>query len=133
MAENAKSTGLRSPLARVRGLGSAHHGAGAWWAMRLTSLALVPLGLWFVVSVVSMAGATIEEMRAWLSGPFSATMMILTLAVTFHHGAAGVREIVEDYVHDKGAKLAAVVAVNFLSAALALWSIVSVLTIAFGG
>lgn len=129
---DAKPT-LRAPLARVRGLGSAHHGVEAWWSLRLTSIALVPLGLWFVVSVISMMGATLDEMRAWLSSPFSATMMVLTLAVTFHHGAAGVREILEDYVHHKGARLAAVIAVNFLSAALALWTIVSVLTIAFGG
>ena len=51
--DNART--LRTPLARVRGLGSAHHGAGAWWTMRLTSLALVPLGAWFVVSVISLA------------------------------------------------------------------------------
>ncbi|MFN8926210.1 MAG: succinate dehydrogenase, hydrophobic membrane anchor protein [Rhodospirillales bacterium] len=129
--DNART--LRTPLARVRGLGSAHHGAGAGWTMRLTSLALVPLGAWFVVSVISLAGAPLSEVRAWLGSPIQATLLLLTLAVTFHHSHHGVQEIVEDYIHVKGVKMAVLIASGFVHVLLAALSLFSVLKIAFGG
>jgi succinate dehydrogenase / fumarate reductase, membrane anchor subunit len=124
---------LRTPLAQVRGLGSAHHGAGPWWAMRLTSLALIPLGAWFVVSLISLVGAPLSEVRAWLGSPIQATLLVLTLAVTFHHSHHGVQEIVEDYIQVKGAKMAVLVASGFLHVLLAALAAFSVLKIAFGG
>ncbi|HZH29060.1 MAG TPA: succinate dehydrogenase, hydrophobic membrane anchor protein [Azospirillaceae bacterium] len=124
---------LRTPLKRVRGLGAAHHGASAWWTMRMTSLALVPLGIWFIAGVISLVGEPREAVAAWLQNPVSAALMVLTLAVTFHHSASGVREILEDYVHIQGVKIAAIVFTYFACTVLAGISIFAVLRLAFGG
>jgi succinate dehydrogenase / fumarate reductase, membrane anchor subunit len=90
---------LRSPLSMARGLGSAKHGADHWWLQRLTSIALIPLTLWFVLSVIIHLGASYEEFVAWMRSPFSATMMVLTVAVTFHHAQSGMQVVYEDYLH----------------------------------
>lgn len=132
MSTSATSTSLRSPLGRVRGLGSAKSGTAHWWGQRLTALALIPLSIWFVVCVAAHLGVDHAGMKAWLSHPAPATMMILTIGVTFHHAVNGVQVVIEDYVHTECVKLAALVAVRFLGYALATAGIVSVLKIAFG-
>lgn len=124
---------LRTPLARARGLGSAKSGTEHWWLSRLTSLALVPLTLWFVISVIGHLDASWIEMRAWLSSPWPAVLMILTVGVTFHHTASGLQVVIEDYVHHELAKTFAIIAVKFLCLLLAVAGIFSVLKIAFGG
>lgn len=124
---------LRSPLSRARGLGSAKAGTEHWWGLKLTSLALVPLTLWFVASVIAHAGASHAEVVAWLSRPVNAVLMILTLGVTFHHMAQGTRSIIEDYVHHEMAKTGTIVSVNGLCWIMAVATIFSVLRIAFGG
>ncbi len=124
---------LRSPLAAARGLGSSKHGTEHWWSQRLSALALIPLSLWFVIAVITHLGANHEQFTAWLKGsPFSAIMMILTVAVTFHHGQSGVQVVIEDYVHTEWAKIAGIIAVKFLSFALAAACIFAVLKISFG-
>lgn len=124
---------LRTPLGRARGLGSAKSGTEHWWTSRLTSLALVPLTLWFLISVIGHLGAPWAEMRDWLSSPWSAVLMILTVGVTFHHTASGLQVVIEDYVHHEMAKTLAIIAVKFLCLLLAVAGIFSVLKIAFGG
>ncbi len=131
MASNASSN-LRAPLARARGLGSAKHGTEHWWHARLTSVALIPLTIWFVVGVLSHIGASHAEFVAWLSSPFSAVMMILTIAVTFHHAQSGMQVVYEDYLHNEGVKLAAIIGTKFLALLLAGISIFAVLKISFG-
>ena len=124
---------LRSPLARVRGLGAAGEGTGHWWAQRVTALALVPLTVWFVIAVAGHAGASYEEMRAWLGSPFSAGMMILLIAATFYHAALGLQVVLEDYVHHEGAKIASILVVKGLAIILGLTAALSVLSILFRG
>jgi len=130
---DASQTSLRTALGRVRGLGSAKSGTAHWWLQRLTSLALIPLTVWFVVSVIAHVGAPYDDVRAWLSQPWSATLMILLLVATFHHAAAGMQVVYEDYIHNHAIRLAADLATKGLAFLLAAYGIVAVLKIAFGG
>jgi succinate dehydrogenase / fumarate reductase, membrane anchor subunit len=124
---------LRTDLARVRGLGSARNGTGHWWAQRLTALALVPLMLWLVVSLVMLAGAEHATVVAWLGNPLVAVPMVLLIAAGFHHAQLGVQVVIEDYVHTECLKVASIILVKFAAAALGVAAAFSVLKIAFSG
>jgi succinate dehydrogenase / fumarate reductase membrane anchor subunit len=122
----------RSIRARVHAQASTRHGSGEWLAERLTSVALVPLSLWFVLAAVGLSGADYAAVRAWLGTPFNTTAMILFVVVLFWHTQLGVRVIIEDYVHHEGIKLASLMLVNFAAAALGLLSVVAVLKVSLG-
>jgi succinate dehydrogenase / fumarate reductase, membrane anchor subunit len=124
---------LRTPLGRARGLGSAKEGLHHWWVQRLTALALIPLTVWFVASVVGLAGSGYEEFAGWLSTPCNATVMILFLGVTFHHAQSGMQVVLEDYISDHGSRIASIIVVKFICYGLASLSIVSTLIVTFGG
>lgn len=119
----------RSELGRARGLGSARAGSHHWWAQRLTSLALVPLTLWFIFSVIHLSGASHQVVIDWLSAPLTLGLMLALILATFHHLQLGVQVVIEDYVNDERAKMGAVLAMKALCALLALVCIVSVLKI----
>lgn len=123
---------FRPDLARVRGLGSAKEGVQHWWVQRLTALALVPLTLWLVASLVSLTGAPYAGVRAWLGQPLTVGLLTLLIAVTFHHAQLGLQVVIEDYVHHEGAKLALLLLVKAAAAVLALAGILAVLFVAFG-
>ena len=123
---------MRTPLGHAYGLGSAKAGFHHWWVTRLTSVALIPLGIWFVIAVLGHARLDYAGMHGWLGRPFVAIAAILTVAVTFWHTALGMQVVFEDYIHHEGAKLAAVYAVKFLCVALAVAGIFAVLRVAFG-
>lgn len=122
---------LRSPLGRVRGLGSAKDGTGHWWAQRLTALALIPLGLWFCAAVIAMTGADYATVAAWAGSPLVAGLLILLLGATFYHAALGLQVVIEDYVHHEMVKLLLILAVKAILSALALAAILSVLLLLF--
>ncbi|MEE8559565.1 MAG: succinate dehydrogenase, hydrophobic membrane anchor protein [Alphaproteobacteria bacterium] len=124
---------LRTPLGRVRGLGSAREGVAHWWGQRLTAIALVPLAIWFVVSIAALAGADHGAVVAWLRAPVSAILMVLLIAVSFHHLQLGLQVVLEDYVQTEGLRLAAIIGVKFAAAAFALAAVFAVLKVAFGG
>lgn len=124
---------LRTDLGKVRGLGSAKEGVEHWWAQRLTALALVPLTLWFVASVVGLAGSDIGPVRAWIGHPMSAILLVLLIAATFHHMQLGLRVVIEDYVHTEWLKITGIVLVKFAAIALAVAAAFAVLKIAFAG
>ena len=124
---------LRTPLARARGLGSAREGVHHWWAQRLTAIALIPLVVWFAISLVMMSGADYGAVRAWIGSPMVMVLLILTIAVGLHHGQLGLQVVIEDYVHGDGSKLALIVAVRFIAVLFGLAAIVAVLRIGFGG
>lgn len=131
---SASPNDLRSPLARVRGLGSAKNGSGHWLTLRLTALALAPLGLWFVGGLVRhIAQGDYTAARMWLASPCTAVLMVVLLVVGFHHAANGLQEILEDYVHGKAVRLTSLIAIKFAGVLLAAAGIFSVLKIAFGG
>ena len=123
---------MRSPLARAIGLGSAREGVGPWWAERVSAVALVPLTLWFVASIIAHTGSDYAAFIAWLKAPLIATLMILLLIALFHHTALGLQVVIEDYVHS-GVKFAAIMAVRLSCLALATAGVVATLRIAFIG
>lgn len=122
-----------NPLAKVRGLGSAKNGTHHWIAQRMTAVALVPLTLWFVISLIGLIGADLAAVQAWLSSPFNAVMMILTLAAGFHHAQLGLQVVIEDYIHGHGAKIAAMWFVKGAAYFFGAAAIFSVIKLAIGG
>jgi succinate dehydrogenase / fumarate reductase membrane anchor subunit len=124
---------LRTPLARARGLGSAKHGVHHWWAQRLTAVALIPLVVWFAVSLVMLSGADYGVARAWIGSPLVMVLLTLTIVVGLHHAQLGMQVVIEDYVHADGVKLALVMAVRFVAVFFGLAAIVAILRIGFGG
>ncbi|MBK8534769.1 MAG: succinate dehydrogenase, hydrophobic membrane anchor protein [Candidatus Competibacteraceae bacterium] len=121
---------IRTPLARVRGLGTAKDGTHHWWMQRVTSIALVPLVLWFVISMLSVSRADYETFQHWLGNPIRAGLMVALLAAMFYHANLGMQVIFEDYVRPEGAKILAVLATQFVLFLLGAISIVAVLKIA---
>ncbi len=124
---------LRSPLARVRGLGSAQDGTHHWWLQRVTAIALVPLVVWFIISMLRVAPEGQAAVRAWIASPITMTMLILFIAVGLWHAALGLQVVIEDYVHTKGWRIGLDLAVKFIAAALIVAGIVAIFKIAFGG
>ena len=124
---------LRTPLARARGLGSARDGLHHWWAQRLTAIALIPLVVWFAISLVMLSGADYDVARAWIGSPLVMVLLILTISIGLHHGQLGMQVVIEDYVHGDGWKLALIVAVRFVAVVFGLAAVVAILRIGFGG
>lgn len=124
---------LRTPLSRARGLGSAHEGAHHWWQQRMTAVAMVPLVFWFVMALASQVGADHAAMKAWLSSPVNATLLIALLVSVFHHAQLGLQVVIEDYVHCNAVKVASIVVTKLLAVLFGIFSVVSVLMIAMGG
>ena len=118
---------MRSPLGRARGLGAAKAGAAHWWAQRLTSIALVPLTLWFLCAAVRMIGATRDDVVFWMAGPLPIVLMIALVIATFHHLQLGLQVVIEDYVNNDWLRIGSILLVKGLSLLLALACIVSVL------
>jgi succinate dehydrogenase / fumarate reductase, membrane anchor subunit len=118
---------MRSPLGRARGLGTAKAGASHWWAQRLTSIALLPLTLWFLCAAVRMIGATRDDVVFWMAGPLTIVLMIALVIATFHHLQLGLQIVIEDYVNSDWLRIGSILLVKGLSLLLALACIVSVL------
>ncbi len=124
---------MRSPLGRVRGLGSAKEGADHWFFEKLTALALVPLSVWFVAAVLGGIGADYATLKAWMSVPGNMTLMILLIVAFFWHASFALGTVIEDYVHHKPANVGGLIAVKFCCIFLTVFTIVSVLKIGLGG
>ena len=124
---------LRTDLGKVRGLGSAKEGTQHWWAQRVTAIALIPLILWFVASVVGLAGADIGPVRAWIAQPVTAILLVVLIGVTFHHMQLGLQVVIEDYFQAEGLKFTCIILVKFASVLLAVAAAFAVLKIAFAG
>ena len=122
----------RTPLARARGLGSAKDGVGHWWVQRLTAIALIPLVVWFAVSLVMLSGADYAIVRAWIGSPLVMVLLILTIGVGLHHGQLGMQVVLEDYT-DGAWRVALIVLVKFIAVVFGLGAIVAILRIGFGG
>ncbi|MBT5769571.1 MAG: succinate dehydrogenase, hydrophobic membrane anchor protein, partial [Rhodospirillaceae bacterium] len=92
---------MRSPLSRARGLGSAKSGTDQWWIQRLTALALIPLVIWFVVSMIIVTGADHAAALEFIRSPINSVLLILLIVATFHHGQLGLQVVIEDYIHTR--------------------------------
>lgn len=124
---------LRTPLKNVRGLGAAKEGTHHWSVQRVTSIALIPLTLWFVYSVLSFAAGDYQSAIAWAAEPHSTVMLLMLVIITFHHSQLGLQVVIEDYVHCEVLKMVTLLASKFLNFALGLAGCVAILKIAFGG
>ncbi len=109
------------------------HGAGHWWAKRLTSFALVPLTIWFVPSMAMLAGKSHGAVVAWLGAPLNAILMALLLTATFYHLWLGLESINEEYVHTERRHIGTMIAMKIAVAVLALAALFAVARIALGG
>jgi succinate dehydrogenase / fumarate reductase, membrane anchor subunit len=123
---------MRTPLGRVRGLGSAKSGTEEFWLQRITAIASIPLtlaGLWLVIS---LTGRTYPGVKQILGSPLVAVLMMLFVIANVLHMKIGVQVVIEDYVHDKLQKLTLITVNNFFAWAVALACIFAVLKISFG-
>jgi succinate dehydrogenase / fumarate reductase membrane anchor subunit len=123
---------LRSPIGRVLGLGAAKDGVGHWWSQRVTSVALVILGLWFVSALLRLGDLNYALVTTWIAVPVNAVLLSLLVGTAVYHSLLGVQVVVEDYVESKGVKIVTMLVLNFVHVALGALGIFSVLKIAFG-
>jgi succinate dehydrogenase / fumarate reductase membrane anchor subunit len=123
---------LRSPLGKVLGMGSAKDGTGHWWAQRVSAVALIPLTLWFMFSLLALPALDYATVRAWLSFPWSGFLAVLLVAVLTYHSYLGTTEVIEDYVHSAGMKLLSLLLLRFLYVLVGGASIFAILRVAFG-
>ena len=124
---------METPIARVRGLGSARSGAHHWWLERLTSVSTLLLLVWFVVSLLRLPSLEHSAVTEWLSAPLGAVPMLLLIVSTFWHLKLGLQVVIEDYVHEEGMKFFSITLLNFFTIALGALAFFAVLRIAFGG
>ena len=124
------SADLRSPIKIAQGLGSAKSGAHHFMVQRITAVALIGLGLWFVWIALSMLHMYYAGARALIAQPFNAVLMIAFVVAVFWHTQLGVQVIIEDYVHTRGLELALQITVKFLCFLGAVASALAVIRIA---
>lgn len=129
---HSKST-MRTPLGRVRGLGSAKAGTGHFWMQRMTAVSNAILVIAFVAILVSLTGKPYPAAMAILSHPVVALLLLLFIISALIHMRIGMQTIIEDYVHGEGAKVLAVIANTFFAVAVGAASVFAILKIAFGG
>ena len=122
---------LRSPLSRVKGLGSAKDGTHHFWHQRLTSLLLIPLVLWLGFSLAAMPvdHATLVD---WVGQPLVTIALVLLIGTTFYHAQLGLQVVIEDYVASHSRRTIALLLSSFLCLLFGLVGVVAVLKIAFG-
>jgi succinate dehydrogenase / fumarate reductase membrane anchor subunit len=124
---------LRSPLGTVSGLGSARSGVHHWWLQRLTSIALVPLTIWFTVSILSLPSMDHVTVLAWMAQSWTALLLIVLVLVATYHSQLGVRVVIEDYIPSPGTRTLTLVTLTFVHALLAVAGVFAILKVAFGG
>jgi succinate dehydrogenase membrane anchor subunit len=123
---------IRTPIGRVRGLGSAKSGTEHFWHQRLTAVANVFLVTAFVVILVSLLGRSHAAVIQILGSPFVAIVMLLMVGSVTYHMKLGMQVVIEDYVHDEKWKFAAIIANTFFAIAVAAACAYALLKISFG-
>jgi succinate dehydrogenase / fumarate reductase membrane anchor subunit len=121
---------LRSPLGRVLGEGPARSGVHHWWVQRLTSIALVPLGIWFIVSLIALPLANHGVLVAWMAHGWNALLLLVFALVATWHSKLGVQVVIEDYLHSHGTKTLAVILNIFAHVLLGAAAVYAMLKIA---
>ena len=121
---------LRTPLGKVLGRGSAGDGVSHWWTQRVTAVALLPLTAWFAISLLTHALQSYEVMRGWLGQPYVAVLAILLVLTLALHSKHGVKVVVEDYVHGKGAKTTLLLLSTFVHVTAAVAAVFAILVLA---
>lgn len=119
----------RSPLAKVRGLGSAKAGTSHWWMQRVTAVVLIPLSFWLIMFLNLSLNAPYQEMIEWLALPLNTLGMVAWVLAVFYHAALGLQVVIEDYIAAEGVKIVAVWTVNLSFLLLALAALIAVFRI----
>ena len=123
---------MKTPLGQVRGTGAAREGAGHWWHERLSSLAVLILFVWLIVSLLRLPALDHASIVQWLSSPLAAAPMLLLVFTTFWHLQMGLIVVIEDYVHEEGSRMFWSAMVKFVAAGAGTLAAFSVLKIALG-
>lgn len=121
---------LRSALGQVRGHGAAGGGARHWLSQRVTALALIPLSIWFVISLLGLKPIDYLTLRAWISEGWAPVLLGLLLLVLSYHSSLGVQVVIEDYVSDNAKKFVALLASRFIHALVAAAGVFAVVKVA---
>lgn len=124
---------LRSPLGKALGMGAAKEGAGHWWSQRVSAVALVLLGPWFVLSLICVGDLSYANVVAWIAMPLNTVLLSLLVVTTAYHAQLGLQVVVEDYVPSKGTRMLTMLVINFGLLLLGVLGVFSVLRIAFAG
>ncbi len=123
---------LRSPLSRVLGSGSAKEGTDHWWGQRLSAVALLVLGLWFILALTTLGSFDYLDVVRWAGHPSNSVMLILLSLTLAYHSDLGIQVIIEDYVHGSFVKLVAVILNKFAHVFFLMTALFAILKIAFG-
>lgn len=124
---------LRSSLGRAKGNGTSRSGAAEWKTARVTSIALTPLSMWFIISMLHMASHSYDDVLRWMSLPIVMVLLIAMVVLTFLHLQLGLQVIIEDYVRGEGIKAASILLTRGICFALALLCVVSVVKVGLTG
>jgi succinate dehydrogenase / fumarate reductase membrane anchor subunit len=123
---------MRTPLNRVRGLGSAHAGTGHFWLQRLTAIANIPLVIYFVFVIASLSGRSHAAVTATLGEPVNALLLLAAVLSITMHMRIGMQVVIEDYIHHEATKLTLVVLNTFFTVAVGLSAAFAVCRISLG-
>lgn len=123
---------MRTPLNKVRGLGSAKEGADHFWKQRVTALANVPLTLFLVISIVLLAGKDHATVAAYIGSPLAALAFMALVISAAIHMRLGMQVVIEDYVHGEAAKILLLIANTFFSILVALACIMAIIKLSLG-
>ena len=123
---------LRTPLGRVRGLGTAREGVPHWVAQRLTAVALLPLTIWFLWIALRVFALGYADARSFVAQPMNAVLLAAFVICAFHHAHLGMQVVIEDYVHTRWLELTLLVTVKFICWLAAAASVLAIVRIALG-
>ncbi|MGD0147110.1 MAG: succinate dehydrogenase, hydrophobic membrane anchor protein [Xanthobacteraceae bacterium] len=123
---------IRTPLARVRGFGTAKSGTGHFWHQRVTAIANIPLTIAVVIILITLLGRNQAAVAQILGSPAIAIIMLLFVGSITIHMRIGMAVIIEDYVHDETAKLALLMANTFFTIVVGLTAAFGIIKLSFG-
>jgi succinate dehydrogenase / fumarate reductase membrane anchor subunit len=123
---------LRTPLSKVRGLGSAKDGTHHFWYQRITAIVLVPLILWICYSLIRMTTMEYESVLIWISSPINTLLLLALVIAVFFHALLGIQVVIEDYIHTEWQKIASIILVKFLVFLAGMASVLAIVKIFLG-
>jgi succinate dehydrogenase / fumarate reductase membrane anchor subunit len=123
---------IRTPLGKIEGLGSARAGTHHFWALRVSSVALIPLSIWFVASALAYVGAEQGAVAAYFAEPINAVMMFLFIVACAYHTSLGLQTIIEDYFHQESLKITLLILNRFACWIVATVAGYALIRMAFG-